>query len=66
MNENKKIVFSREEEPHEETVVTITLTELDIKSTVIEVTESGFKEEDSELLNKLIGQKKAGFICYLV
>jgi uncharacterized protein YndB with AHSA1/START domain len=71
VNENKKIVFSWGEEHNEETVVTITLKELDNKSTIIEVNESGLKEEDPEVVNKMLGQKE-GWVymlsclkCYL-
>ncbi|GIP30518.1 hypothetical protein J23TS9_56480 [Paenibacillus sp. J23TS9] len=42
----------------EETVVTITLHELDDTSTMIEVNESGLKEDDPEIVNKMIGQKE--------
>jgi uncharacterized protein YndB with AHSA1/START domain len=54
--ENQKIVFSWGG-PGEETIVRITLKELDNTSTIIEVNESGFKADDPELVNKLIGQK---------
>ncbi|MDQ0271700.1 SRPBCC family protein [Cytobacillus purgationiresistens] len=55
---NKKIVFSWGGEDAEETVVTITLKELDNTSTIIEVNESGLKEDDPEIVNKMIGQKE--------
>ncbi|MFB4166797.1 SRPBCC family protein [Virgibacillus sp. JSM 102003] len=55
---NKKVVFSWGAEHGEETVVTITLKELDDKSTIIEVTESGLREDDPEIVNKMIGQKQ--------
>lgn len=54
---NKKIVFSWGEEHGEETVVTITLKE-DDTSTIIEVNESGVKEDDPEIVEKMIGQKE--------
>ena len=54
--ENKKIVFSWGEE-REETLVTITLERIDQTTTIIEVNESGFKEDDPDLLNKMVGQK---------
>jgi len=57
VEKNKKIVFSWGSE-QEETVVTITLKELDSMSTVIEVIESGLKENDPEIVNKMIGQKE--------
>lgn len=56
VDENKKIVFSWGEEG-QETVVTITLEKLDESSTKIEITESGFKEDDPYLVDKLVGQK---------
>ncbi|MBS4218646.1 SRPBCC family protein [Bacillus sp. FJAT-49711] len=68
---NKKIVFSWGSENNSETAVTITLNELYDTSTIIEVIESGFKENDPELVNKLLGQKE-GWVymlsclkCYL-
>lgn len=71
IEENKKIVFSWGEEHNEVTVVTITLKEFDNKSTIIEVNESGLKEDDSEVISKMIGQKE-GWVymlsclkCYL-
>lgn len=56
--ENKKIVFSWGGESDEETVVKITLKESDNTSTIIEVNESGFNEDDPELVNKILGQKE--------
>jgi hypothetical protein len=41
----------------QETVVTITLKELDNTSTNIEVNESDLKEDDPEIINKMIDQK---------
>ncbi|WP_410982344.1 SRPBCC family protein [Bacillus cereus] len=57
IEENKKIVFSWGGYG-EETVVTITLSELDHTSTMIEVNESGLKEDDPEIINKMMGQKE--------
>jgi uncharacterized protein YndB with AHSA1/START domain len=54
--ENQKIVFSWGEKD-EETLVTITIEDLDQTSASIEVIESGFKEDDPEIVNKLVGQK---------
>lgn len=56
IEENEKIVFSWGEEG-QETIVTITLEKLDESSTKIEITESGFKEDDPDLVDKLVGQK---------
>ena len=56
--ENKRIVFSWGGESDEETVVTITLKELDNTSTFIEVNESGLNEDDPEIVNKMLGQKE--------
>ena len=56
--ENKRIVFSWGGESDEETVVTITLKELDKTSTIIEVNESGLNEDDPEIFNKMLGQKE--------
>ncbi|WP_066389441.1 SRPBCC family protein [Neobacillus mesonae] len=52
ITKNKKIVFS-----WGETEVTMTLKDLDDKSTIIEVIESGFNENDPELINKIVDQK---------
>ncbi|MFE4352207.1 SRPBCC family protein [Peribacillus butanolivorans] len=57
VEEDKKIVFSWGGYG-QETVVTITLKELDNTSTIIEVNELGFKEDDPEIVNKMIGQKE--------
>ncbi|WP_442598686.1 SRPBCC family protein [Neobacillus sp. D3-1R] len=54
--ENQKIMYSWGGNG-DETIVTISITELDASTTAIEVTESGFKEEDPQLLNKMVGQK---------
>jgi uncharacterized protein YndB with AHSA1/START domain len=55
--EDKKIVFSWGQQG-QETIVTILLKELDDKSTIIEVHETGFQEEDPSLLTKMLGQKE--------
>ena len=47
---NKKIVFQWGD-GH---IVTIKLEELDTSSTIIEITEEGFKENDDDLINQLI------------
>ncbi|MGG1661789.1 SRPBCC family protein [Brevibacillus sp. NRS-1366] len=54
---NRKIVFQwgENEDEHE---VTITLKELDHASTIIEVNEEGFKENDEALLSKLVDNKE--------
>jgi uncharacterized protein YndB with AHSA1/START domain len=57
VEKNKQIVFSWGGND-QETVVTITLKELDNTSTIIEVNESGLKEDDPEIVNKMIGQKE--------
>jgi uncharacterized protein YndB with AHSA1/START domain len=57
VEENRKIVFSWGGND-QETIVTITLKELDKMSTIIEVNESGLKEDNPELINKMIGQKE--------
>jgi uncharacterized protein YndB with AHSA1/START domain len=57
MIENEKIVFKwgpREEER----VVTITLQELEDKSTIVEVNEEGFNENDEQLISKLVDNKE--------
>jgi uncharacterized protein YndB with AHSA1/START domain len=54
---NKKIVF-RWGPTEEEHVVTIALKELDNTSTIIEVNEEGFKENDDELIHKLLDNKE--------
>ena len=51
---NKKIVYQWAE-GH---IVTITLKELDNLSTIIEVNEEGFKENDNELISQLIDNKE--------
>ena len=56
VEENKKIEFSWGGNG-QETVVTITLKQLD-QSTAIEVNESGLKEDDPEIVSKMMGQKE--------
>ena len=53
----KKIVYQWGE-LGEEHIVTISLTELDDLSTLVEVNEEGFKEDDPDFLNQLIGNKE--------
>ncbi|RRN74364.1 hypothetical protein EI200_03445 [Peribacillus simplex] len=57
VEENRKIVYSWGGNAHE-TVVTITLKKLDNTSSIIEVNESGLKEDDPEIIKKMIGQKE--------
>jgi uncharacterized protein YndB with AHSA1/START domain len=57
VDQDKRIVFSWGA-PDEETIVTITLKELDLTSTIIEVTEAGFKEDAPAIFTKMIGQKE--------
>ncbi|MEK4487215.1 SRPBCC family protein [Psychrobacillus sp. FSL H8-0484] len=54
---NEKIMFIWGS-PEEEHVVTISMKELDDKSTIVEVKEEGFKENDDELLNILVDNKE--------
>jgi len=54
VEENRKIVF-RDFDEH---VVTITLEEQNTLSTIIEVIEEGFDENDPELIEKLIDNKE--------
>ncbi|MCM3388291.1 SRPBCC domain-containing protein [Ureibacillus chungkukjangi] len=58
IEENKKITFSWGEEAGEGTIVTITLNEVNPETTVIEVKETGLKESDPEVVNKMLGQKE--------
>lgn len=51
---NKKIVFDWGE-GH---VVTITLTELDHSSTIVEVNEEGFRETDDDFIHQLVDNKE--------
>ncbi|MFT4413678.1 SRPBCC family protein [Fredinandcohnia humi] len=56
---HKKIVFSWGGELEgESTIVTIIFKEFDSRNTIIEVTESGFKEDDPERFEKMMGQKE--------
>ncbi|MGG3498224.1 SRPBCC family protein [Peribacillus simplex] len=57
VEENRKIEYSWGGNA-QETVVTITLKELDNTSSIIEVNESGLKEDDPEIIKKMIGQKE--------
>jgi uncharacterized protein YndB with AHSA1/START domain len=57
IEENKKIVFQWGNDG-KGNVVTITLIELDNASTIIEVNEEGFNENDDELISKLLGNKE--------
>jgi uncharacterized protein YndB with AHSA1/START domain len=50
---NKRIVFKGDRN-----IVTITLIDTDNSSTIIEVTEEGFKEDDNELIAHLIDNKE--------
>jgi uncharacterized protein YndB with AHSA1/START domain len=52
---NKKIVFQWGGEEH---IVSISLDELDQSSTIIEVLEEGFKEDDEELIAQLVDNKE--------
>ena len=54
VEKNKKIVFQWGD-GH---LVTITLEELDTSSTIIEITEEGFKENDDDLINQLLDNKE--------
>jgi uncharacterized protein YndB with AHSA1/START domain len=54
---NRKIVFQWGA-PEEEHVVTISLKELDHASTIVEVNEEGFHENDEALISKLLGNKE--------
>ncbi|WP_408010424.1 SRPBCC family protein [Pseudalkalibacillus sp. A8] len=54
IEENKKIIF-QDEQGH---IVTIKLQGLDSSSTIIEVTEEGFKGNDDELITKLVDNKE--------
>ncbi|MCL6572307.1 MAG: SRPBCC family protein [Bacillus sp. (in: Bacteria)] len=54
---NKKIVFQWDAN-REGNIVTISLQELDNTTTIIEVNEEGFKEEDAELITQLLDNKE--------
>lgn len=58
IEKGKKIVFSWGAEHGEETVVTITLKELEQSTTIIEINETGLKADDPEIVNKMLGQKE--------
>lgn len=70
VKDHEKIVYSWGE-GEDETRVAMTLMEPDDQSTLIQVTESGFKEDDPELFNKMLGQKEGWVFmlsclkCYL-
>ncbi|RFU62580.1 SRPBCC family protein [Bacillus sp. V59.32b] len=64
IEDDKKIVFSWGEDG-QETIVAITLKRTDDSSTIIEVTESGLKEDDPEIVNKMLG-KKEGWVYTLI
>jgi uncharacterized protein YndB with AHSA1/START domain len=55
--ENERIVFSWGGEG-QETIVAITLEKLDKSTTIIQIIESGLKENDPEMVNKMLGQKE--------
>ncbi len=55
--EDKKIAF-KWGAPGDEHVVTITLSEVDDTTTVIEVNEKGWNENDDELISNLLGNKE--------
>lgn len=57
VEKNREIAFSWGHEDNDVRDVMITLKELDNTSTIIEVIESGFKEDDLQIVNKMIGQK---------
>ncbi|WP_394184746.1 SRPBCC family protein [Metabacillus halosaccharovorans] len=66
------MLFHGGEEHNEKPIVTMILKESDNGSTIIEVNESGLKEEDPEVINKMMGQKE-GWVymlsclkCYVV
>ncbi len=54
---NKKIVY-RWGTDGQGNVVTISLEELDSSSTIIEITEEGFREDDDELMSNLLDNKE--------
>jgi uncharacterized protein YndB with AHSA1/START domain len=54
---NKKIVFQWDANG-DGNIVTISLKELDNSSTIIEVNEEGFKENDEELISQLLDNKE--------
>jgi uncharacterized protein YndB with AHSA1/START domain len=54
---NKKIVY-RWGTDGEGNIVTISLEELDFSSTIIEIAEEGFREDDDELMSNLLDNKE--------
>ena len=57
IQDNKKIAF-KWGAPGDEHVVTITLNELDHTTTIIEVNEKGWNENDDDLISNLLGNKE--------
>jgi uncharacterized protein YndB with AHSA1/START domain len=57
IQDNKNIVF-KWGAPGDEHVVTITLNELDPTTTIIEVNEKGWNENDDDLVSNLLGNKE--------
>ena len=57
IQDNKNIVF-KWGAPGDEHVVTITLNELDPMTTIIEVNEKGWNENDDDLISNLLGNKE--------
>jgi uncharacterized protein YndB with AHSA1/START domain len=58
IDRNKKIVFQWLYANGEGNIVTITLKESDNDSTIIEVNEEGFNENDDQLISMLLGNKE--------
>ena len=54
---NKKIIY-RWGTDGQGNIVTISLEELDSSSTIIEITEEGFREDDDELMSNLLDNKE--------
>lgn len=61
---NKKIVFRWGGVGEAGNIVTISLDELDSSSTIIEVREEGFREDDDELMSNLL-DNKGGWVYML-
>ncbi|MFC6039692.1 SRPBCC family protein [Paenisporosarcina macmurdoensis] len=57
IQDNQNIVF-KWGAPGDEHVVTITLNELDHTTTIIEVNEKGWNENDNDLISNLLGNKE--------
>lgn len=57
IQDNKKIAF-KWGAPGDEHMVTITLNELDYTTTIIEVNEKGWNENDDDLISNLLGNKE--------